>query len=79
MFPPYALGNGLLHLSLNQMYGEVMATLNGGTDGDHQFDPFSWDVIGLNLCFLAAETVFFFTLNLAIESRVVKRWYVGFH
>jgi hypothetical protein len=75
-FPPYALGNGLLNMSRNQVFSDVMDSLatSSSEQATYYKMPLGWDVLGINLCFLVAETIFFFTLNLVIEFRMARNW-----
>lgn len=63
--PPYALGEGLVLIVINQIKADVFLLF----DEDVYVNPLKWEVIGVNLTILAFETIFFFVLNLALEYR----------
>ena len=57
-FPPYALGNGLVELTYNQIYNEFF-------DGSQS--PLEMEVMGMNVLILGLQTVVFFLFNIALE------------
>ena len=57
-FPPYALGNGLVELTYNQIYNEFF-------DGSQS--PLEMEVMGMNVLILGMQTVVFFLINMALE------------
>jgi ATP-binding cassette, subfamily A (ABC1), member 3 len=61
IFPPFALGDGLQSLSLIQLLSFL--ELPGG----QIYRPLDWNITGMNLVFLAWETVVYLSLTIAYE------------
>lgn len=59
------LGGGLLDLITNQISADLFEEFDGNST--NYSSPFSWDIIGKNLSFLAAEMGIFFIANMIIE------------
>jgi len=65
------LGGGFLDLIKNQLTADLLGTFD---DDEYQFkNPFSWDITGKNLVFMAAEAFIFFILNLFWEMIIENR------
>jgi ATP-binding cassette, subfamily A (ABC1), member 3 len=61
IFPPFALGDGLQSLSLIQLLSFL--ELPGG----QIYKPLDWNITGMNLVFLAWETVVYLLMTIAYE------------
>ena len=61
LFPPFCLGNGLTNLALLTTWSFL--ELKGGA----QYSPGDWDITGMNLTFLAWETVVYLGLAIAYD------------
>ena len=73
-FPPYAVGNAMLKVTRNQLYSEVANSLNDSSEGQNYANPLGWEVAGVNIVFLVAETIFFLLMNFIIEFRILNKW-----
>ena len=73
IFPPYALGGGLLSLTENQVTSELLSQYGGDT---YQ-NPLKWEIVGLNITVLLIQCVILHAINLLIElgwfSRATKQ------
>ncbi|XP_031431127.1 retinal-specific phospholipid-transporting ATPase ABCA4 [Clupea harengus] len=65
VFPHFCLGRGLIDMAMNHAVTEVYARFGE----DYKMDPFKWDFVGKNLCFMAVEGFVYFTLNILIQYR----------
>ncbi|XP_049603565.1 retinal-specific phospholipid-transporting ATPase ABCA4 isoform X1 [Syngnathus scovelli] len=65
VFPHFCLGRGLIDMAMNQAVTDVYARFGE----EHTDNPFRWDFIGRNVCFMAAEGFIFFAFNLLIQYR----------
>ncbi|XP_054609148.1 retinal-specific phospholipid-transporting ATPase ABCA4-like isoform X2 [Dunckerocampus dactyliophorus] len=65
LFPHFCLGRGLIDMAMNQAVTDVYARFGE----DHLDDPFRWDFVGKNVCFMALEGFVYFLLNLLIQYR----------
>ena len=63
VFPPYALGGGLLSLTENQVTSELLSEYGG----DNYQHPLKWDIVGLNITVLLIQCLCFHALNILIE------------
>ena len=63
VFPPYALGGGLLSLTENQVTSELLSEYGG----DNYQNPLNWDIVGLNITVLLIQCLCFHALNILIE------------
>lgn len=61
LFPPFALGDAYHNLCLIQTYGFLELT------GNKVYHPLDWDITGMNLTFLAWESVVYLLLTIAVE------------
>ncbi|XP_061834850.1 retinal-specific phospholipid-transporting ATPase ABCA4 [Nerophis lumbriciformis] len=65
LFPHFCLGRGLIDMAMNQAVTDVYARFGE----EHVDDPFRWDFVGKNVCFMAAEGLVYFLLNILIQYR----------
>ncbi|KAL2089373.1 hypothetical protein ACEWY4_014061 [Coilia grayii] len=65
IFPHFCLGRGLIDMAMNYAVTEVYARFGE----DYSMDPFKWDFVGKNLCFMAVEGFVYFILNILIQYR----------
>ncbi|XP_077412565.1 retinal-specific phospholipid-transporting ATPase ABCA4 isoform X2 [Vanacampus margaritifer] len=65
VFPHFCLGRGLIDMAMNQAVTDVYARFGE----EHADNPFRWDFVGRNVCFMAAEGFVYFALNLLIQYR----------
>ena len=70
VFPPFALGDGLLTLTLNQARYELMEEFS---DEDTYENPLQWNLLGLNIFVMVIQTLIFHLLNLALEYKWLQR------
>ncbi|XP_077380165.1 retinal-specific phospholipid-transporting ATPase ABCA4 isoform X2 [Festucalex cinctus] len=71
VFPHFCLGRGLIDMAMNQAVTDVYARFGE----EHADNPFRWDFVGQNVCFMAAEGFVYFALNLLIQYRFfLDRW-----
>lgn len=70
VFPPFALGDGLLTLTLNQARYELMEDF---FDEDTYENPLQWNLLGLNIFVMVIQTLIFHLLNLALEYKWLQR------
>ncbi|CAK9108749.1 ABC transporter A family member 1 (ABC transporter ABCA.1) (AtABCA1) (ABC one homolog protein 1) (AtAOH1) [Durusdinium trenchii] len=70
LFPGYCLGNGLLGLTVNHSLKEFLPE-------DFSRSPFDWDVVGAELCYMAASSVLYFVLTVAIDLVVNLPWFAA--
>ena len=73
-FPPYAVGNAMLKVTRNQLYSDVMDSLSDSSEGQNYANPLGWQVAGINILVLVAETLFFFIMNFIVEFRLCNNW-----
>ncbi|KAL4240022.1 ATP-binding cassette sub- A member 12 [Mactra antiquata] len=64
IFPPYALGAGLLDLISNQVRTEIYSRFKT----DVYIDPFTFDMVGWNLFALGVEGFIFFVITIWMDS-----------
>jgi len=72
LLPGYSLGNGLLQLSLMQQLGFLNTDCSRGSAGYNPLDaptftPFSSDVAGAPIAYMAVESVVYFAIAIAID------------
>ncbi|XP_019712472.1 retinal-specific ATP-binding cassette transporter-like isoform X2 [Hippocampus comes] len=65
VFPHFCLGRGLIDMAMNQAVTDVYARFGE----EHSNNPFRWDFVGRNVCFMAVEGFIYFALNLLIQYR----------
>ncbi|XP_062412894.1 retinal-specific phospholipid-transporting ATPase ABCA4-like [Sardina pilchardus] len=65
VFPHFCLGRGLIDMAMNHAVTEVYARFGE----NYSMDPFKWDFVGKNLCFMAVEGFVYFLLNILIQYR----------
>ncbi|XP_062335379.1 retinal-specific phospholipid-transporting ATPase ABCA4-like isoform X2 [Osmerus eperlanus] len=65
VFPHYCLGRGLIDMAMNHAVTEVYARFGE----EYSPDPYSWDFLGKNLVFMAAEGFVYFFINVLIQYR----------
>uniref|UniRef100_A0AAR2IJC1 P-type phospholipid transporter n=1 Tax=Pygocentrus nattereri TaxID=42514 RepID=A0AAR2IJC1_PYGNA len=71
IFPHFCLGRGLIDMAVNQAVMDVYARFGE----DYSLDPFSWDFVGKNVAFMAAEGFVYFILNMLIQYRFfLEHW-----
>ena len=73
-FPPYAVGNAMLKVTRNQLYSDVMDSLADSSERQNYANPLGWQVAGINILVLVAETLFFFIMNFIVEFRLCNNW-----
>jgi len=66
VFPPFALGDGLLTLTVNQATADIMKDWIGE---DSYENPFEWQHLGLNIFVLSLQTFLFHLLNISLEYK----------
>lgn len=64
----------MLKMTRNQLYSDVMDSLVDSSEGQSYANPLGWEVAGINICFLVAETIFFFVMNFLVEFRIFTNW-----
>ena len=64
----------MLKVIRNQLYSDVVDSLADSSEGQNYANPLGWDVAGINILFLVAETVFFFLMNFIVEFRILNNW-----
>jgi len=79
-FPNYAFGEGLFNLSYARQRTSIMDAVTGsGSGADAQINVWEWNILGRNLCFMAAMTVFNLTAIAIVESITMnarlRRWF----
>lgn len=63
VFPPYAVGGGLLKLTTNQVQSELLAEF-----GIESYEnPLNWNILGFHIFVLLSEAMLFHALHLFIE------------
>jgi len=68
IFPGFCLGNGLLGLTVNYSIKEFLPQ-------EMNRSPFSWDVLGAELAYLAASSIGYFALTLVIDYALSYPWF----
>uniref|UniRef100_A0AAY4CPM1 ABC transporter domain-containing protein n=1 Tax=Denticeps clupeoides TaxID=299321 RepID=A0AAY4CPM1_9TELE len=65
IFPHFCLGRGLIDMAMNQAVTDVYARFGE----EHSVDPFRWDFVGKNICFMAVEGFVYFILTILIQYK----------
>jgi ATP-binding cassette subfamily A (ABC1) protein 3 len=78
LFPAFCLGDGLTQLALCDSGTSCPSIGRNGYDFDNTVSPFSWNIVGANLVFLAVEAVVYFLLTLLVEYSLTFPTFLSF-